>query len=385
MRRRAKLAMAMPAPFGITVRYAMKSSPYKAILQVFDSEGIHIDASSEFEAERAIAAGIEPGHISITTQELPNRLKELVDQGVIFIASSLHQLEAYGKLFPGQEASIRLNPGTGSGHNNRLSTGGVAASFGIWHEHLDQVLALCEKYQLKLVRMHTHIGTGTDPKAWAEVAHSNLNIVRKLKDVKIMNLGGGFKVGYMMGDKPTDLGEIGRAIEPELKRFAETDRRKLHIEIEPGKFLIANAGALVSRVDDVVDTGKEGFKFIKLDMGMTEFIRPSMYGAQHPIIIVSNRAEQYESYVVAGHCCETSDVLTTKYGDPETIEPRLMQRAEIGDLAVIEVMGAHTSVFACINYNSFPQAAEVMVRMDGSIDLIRRRQTMDEMLQFEKI
>jgi diaminopimelate decarboxylase len=101
-----------------------------------------------------------------------------------------------------------------------------------------------------------------------------------------LSLGGGFKVGRMPGEVSADMNAIGRRVLEDFQRFHERTCRKLKVEIEPGTFLVANAGALVCSVIDVVDTGVEGYKFIKVDSGMTEVARPTMYGAQHPIVVV---------------------------------------------------------------------------------------------------
>ena len=160
----AREVLAFPNAYGLTARYAMKALPTAAIVQILSGRGLHIDASSGFEAERAMLAGVPPERIQISAQELPLNLKGLVERGVLFNACSLEQLDAYGRIFPGCEVSVRINPGLGSGHNNRTNVGGPASSFGIWHEHLDEILALQRRRDLRITRMHTHIGSGGDPR-----------------------------------------------------------------------------------------------------------------------------------------------------------------------------------------------------------------------------
>src|SRR3990167_6106922 len=166
----AKQALAFPAPFGLRVRYAMKANANRAILQLFDSLGLHIDASSAYEVARARAAGIKASKLMLTSQQTPDNLKAIVKAGTLFNAGSLRQLEEYGKLFPGSEVSIRVNTGLGEGMNNRLKTGGPSASFGIWHEQIVKAKNLAKKYGLKIVRVHNHVGTGGDPRLWKQVA-----------------------------------------------------------------------------------------------------------------------------------------------------------------------------------------------------------------------
>ena len=282
----AQRALRLPAPFGLTVRYAMKACPSAGVLRVLTRAGLQVDASSGWEARRALAAGVPAGHILLTAQQLPDDLDELTAAGVRFNACSLDQLAAYGERFPGAEVAVRLNPGLGSGHSNRTNVGGPSSSFGIWHTHLEPLLEAARARGLRITLLHTHIGSGSDPGVWQHCARLTLNLARHLPDVTAVNLGGGYKIGRMSGESSTDLLRAAAPIVDELRRFADDSGRRLRLEIEPGTFLAGNAGAVVASVIDVVDTGKEGFSFIKTDTGMTEILRPSMYGAQHPVTVV---------------------------------------------------------------------------------------------------
>ena len=383
----ADQVLTFPAPCSLVGRFAMKALPNAAVLQIFDEKGLHIDASSGFEAERALRAGIEPAHIQITAQELPRDLKGLVQRGILFNACSLHQLRQFGLLFPGSEVSIRVNPGAGGGHNNRTNTGGPASSFGIWHENLEKAFAIAREFDLRLTGLHTHIGSGGDPEVWKRCSGLILPIAERFPDLNRLSLGGGFKVARMEGETSADLDEIGSALCPSLSAFIETrDADNFRLEIEPGSFLVANAGAILSEIVDIVETGPDGYTFLKIDSGMTELIRPSMYGAQHPLSVVAHGHEAGADeldYVVAGHCCESGDILTTASGDPECLAPRRMARAEIGDTLVIEGAGAYAAGMSAKNYNSFPEAAEVMIDTSGEPRLIRRRQSLEQAMQNE--
>ena len=342
--KQAKTALAFPNAFGLTVRYAMKASSNAAILKLFDSLGLHIDASGEYEVERAIRAGIAPARISLSSQQLPADLKGIVKAGVLYNACSLRQLEEFGKIARGGEVGVRINPGLGSGGTQRTNVGGPASSFGIWFEYIPQIKEIAKKYGLKIVRIHTHIGSGSDPLVWQKVAKMSIDTVEQFPDVSTLDMGGGFKVGRVAGEKSTDLQKIGKPVAKLVKDFAARTGRKLHFEIEPGTFLLANCAAVISTVQDMCDTGKDGYKFIKLDSGMTDILRPSIYGAQHPVSILSAKPEKKtEKYIVVGHCCESGDILTPAAGDPEALNPRPMKKAKIGDLCVIGGCGAYCS------------------------------------------
>jgi diaminopimelate decarboxylase len=267
LREQARSALAFPAPFGLTVRYAMKAISTRAILRIFEEEGLHFDASSGFEVERLLLAGIAPERISLSTQELPVNFADLVKQGVAINACSLDQLDRYGKAFPGKEVGIRFNPGLGSGGTNRTNVGGPASSFGIWHEKLDQVSDLVNQHSLTVVRVHTHIGSGSDPEIWTRAASLSLSLAEAFESVTHLNLGGGYKVARMADETGTDLQVIGAPVADLFREFATRTGRELHFEMEPGTFMVANAGALLTTVQDVTDTGPEGYRFLKLDSG----------------------------------------------------------------------------------------------------------------------
>ncbi len=382
--RQARAALAFPNAFGLTVRYAMKAASNAYILRLFDSLGLHMDASSAYEVERAMLAGINPERISLSSQELPKNLREIVGLGISYNACSILQLEAFGKIAPGGAVGVRMNPGLGSGGTRRTNVGGPASSFGIWHEYIPQIKKTAKKYGLKIVRIHTHIGSGSDPAVWSKVAEMSMNTVEQFADVETLDMGGGFKVGRMAGEKSADFQKIGKSVAKHIREFAKRTGRKIRFEIEPGTFLLANCGAVLARVQDICDTGRDGYKFIKLDSGMTDILRPSIYGAQHPISILSEKPEsRTEKYIVVGHCCESGDILTPAPGDPEALSPRRMPKAKIGDFCVIGGAGAYCSSMSPNNYNSYPASPEVVLLKNGRLKAIRRRQTLEQIVENE--
>ncbi len=378
----ARAARAFPAPFGFTLRYAMKANPSRGILQVFRALGLHVDASSDFEVERALRAGYRPEEIQLTSQMPSRHLAEHVRRGVLFNACSLLQLDAFGRVAPGQEVSVRMNPGLGTGSTKRTNTGGPAASFGIWHEYLEDVKAVAARHGLRITRLHSHVGSGTDPEIWKRCTRMTLELAAKLPEVRTVNLGGGFKVGRMPEEPTVDLADVGAHVRAELEAFRARDGRALHLEIEPGTYLVARAGAVVATCVDVVDTGRDGFLFAKLDAGMTEVTRPSLYGAQHPVDVLAEGRDP-AAVVFVGPCCESGDILTPAPGDPEALGPRWVPRPEPGDLVVIGGAGAYCAAMSTINYNSYPQAPEVMLEPDGSLRLLRRRQDPEQVWENE--
>jgi len=378
----ARTALAFPHAFGFTLRYAMKANSSHAVLAIFRDLGLHIDASSDPEVERALRAGFAPGHIQLTAQVPSRRLEEFVALGVLYNACSLHQLDRYGRVLPGRDVTIRVNPGLGSGSTNRTNTGGPAASFGIWHAHLDEAKALAARHRLVVRGLHTHIGSGSDPAVWMRVAGLVLEIAERLPAVITVSLGGGFKVARVPGEQATDLAAVGSVVRQAFVGFQRRTGRRLHLEIEPGTYLVANAGVVVATCVDVVDTGQDGYLFAKLDAGMTEVTRPSLYGAQHPIAVLAE-GRPAARVVFVGPCCESGDILTPAPGDPEALAPREVARPEIGDLVVVGGAGAYCAAMSTGNYNSYPLAPEVLREPDGSLRLVRRRQSLEQMLANE--
>ena len=381
----AKAALAFPNAFGLTVRYAMKAYPNITILRIFNQVGLHLDASSGHEVARATRAGVGTEKISLSSQELPDDFALLVEDGVKINLCSLSQLERYAERCPGTSVGLRFNPGLGSGGTAKTNVGGPSSSFGIWKDDLEQARSLAERAKLSIERIHTHIGSGSDPEVWNRVALLSLGIAEAFPEVKTVNLGGGFKVARMSDESATDLQLVGESVKRAFEEFAERTQRRLKLEIEPGTFLVANAGALITTIQDVTSTGPEGHSFLKLDAGMTEILRPSLYGSQHPIVTLprEDSGNATMPYVVVGHCCESGDLLTPEPNQPELPAPRELSVCDRGDLCVIEGVGAYCSGMSAKNYNSFPESPEVLLQVDGSISLIRKRQTLDQMMENE--
>ncbi len=371
------------APFGLTIRFAMKANPNLSILSLMNKNGIQIDASTINEAYRALDAKIPAKKILITSQQMPEEkdLKYLVKKGCLYNATSLSQLELYGKNFPNSDISIRFNVGIGSGWVANLDTGGVNSSFGIY-EKFDQIDELLNKYNLKLTRVHLHIGSGSDAKMQTEAMKKALKIVERYPKVKILNMGGGFKTARVKFEKETDLEKLSEKGAKLLNDFYKKTGRKIRLEIEPGTFLMANGGFILSEVRDVVDTGKDGMNFIKLNIGMNENTRVALYGAQHPFYHISFERDEYngkeKEYVLVGECCESSDILTCLPGKPASQRGEKIENLKIGDILVMGGAGAYCSGMSLGNYNSKTRIAEFLVLKNGKIKKIRKEEKMKD-------
>ncbi len=390
IRERIALLKQLPSAFGHTIRYSLKACPSAAIIRLFDTLGVSFDASSVWEVERAVRVGVAPDRILLTAQEavFNTMLTDYLDRGLSFDAGSLHQLASYGKARPGTAVSIRINPGFGSGLVHRLTSGGPDSSFGIWHEQVIEVKTIAQQYGLTIERLHAHIGSGHHADVLLPAGRRLLEIAADFPDATIVNLGGGYRLKIMVDDPEYDHSVWAAELAREISEFAETSGRSLHVEMEPGTFLMANSGSILAEVIDVVETGADGHRFVKLNAGLTEILRPSYYGSAHPLVAIHRDGTvppEGPASCVSGHCCIAGDTLTTEPGNVEALRPVRLGEVTPGDFVVIERSGGYCSSMAMKNFNSYPEAAEILKRQDGSFTVIRERQSMDQIVANERI
>lgn len=388
IRSKVQYLQSLPSAFGHTIRYSIKACPSRAIVRLFNGLGTCFDASSIWEVFRAMRAGVPPSNILLTAQQadFTDDLLSLLDNGLKFDAGSLRQLEEFGKARRGSNVSVRVNPGFGSGLVRRLTSGGADSSFGIWHEDLPDVKEIVDRYDLRVERLHTHIGSGHFADVLLSAARLLLMVANDFPNVGYVNLGGGYRIEVFKTDPHYDHREWVTALADEISQFEQRTGRALHVEMEPGTFIMANSGSIIAEVIDVVSTGLEGRNFIKINAGLTEILRPSYYGSLHPLVAVKRDGSLPDESIVAcvaGHCCIAGDVLTTAPGALEELQPMSLGAVNPGDFVVIERSGAYCSSMAMKNFNSYPEAAEVLRRMDGSYNLIRRRQELENITMNE--
>lgn len=362
-----------PSAFWHTVRYAMKANSCLNILRLFNKNWIKIDSSSEYEAERAINAWFKPEDIQLSWQESPKKLKKLVNKWVFFVATSLNQLKEVWRLCPGSEIWVRINPWVWSAAFKRINTWWWISSFWIWHEYISEIKKIANIYNLKIVKVHIHIWSENTPKSWVASANIWLDFVENFDDVKILNMWWWFKKAIMPYEESADLEAIWNAVKEKFEDFYKSTWRKIKLEVEPWKYMVIDSCSVIAKIVDIVDTWEEWYKFLRTNTGMTEMPRVTMYWVQQPIIVV-NESKEKENYIVVWHCCESWDVLTTKLYDQETIEEFELSKASIWDTIVFDNTWAYSSAMSMKNYNSFPEAWELMIRKNWDIVEIRKRQ-----------
>lgn len=372
------------------VRYAQKACPNVHMLRLLRSEGAFVDCVSLGELERALLAGFAPHperHEIVFTADILTEevLARVLETGVPVNAGSPDMLTQLGERRRGHPVWLRVNPGFGHGHSKKTNTGGESSKHGIWHETLVDSLARIDAYELDLVGLHMHIGSGADVAHLARVCEAMVQQVARLKaggrDVRCISAGGGLPVPYRKGDAQIDPVAHFRLWNEARRQVEQLLGHAVTLEIEPGRYLVAAAGALVAEVRAIKDVGANHFTLV--DAGFNDLVRPAMYGAYHEVSLVPRAGSladrRTRASVVAGPLCESGDVFTLDSGGD--VAPREFPEARVGDLLVFGDAGAYGASMGS-NYNSRPLAPEVLV--DGSdVRLIRRRQRIDELLALE--
>jgi len=369
----AKKVLAFPHPYGLTVRYAMKANANKNILRIYNSLGIHIDASSGYEVLRALDAGIPGEHIQLSWQELIHDMNLLGVHNIQFVATSLHQLETYGQMYPWTSVWIRFNPGIGSGAFKKIDTWWPSSSFGIWHEHINDIQDIISAHNLNVDKIHIHIWSENTAEARSKAAKQAIHILEYFPSASILNLWWWFKIALMPYEKDAELQEIWNAVKKELEIFAFETWRHIHLEIEPWKYLVMNSCSLLAKVIDKIYTGKDWYTFIKTNTGMTELPRVSMYGIQQPLHTFYPSRDK-EDVVVVGHCCESGDLLTCMLYQSDTVEPISLPIIHINEYIIVQSCGAYNASMAMKHYNSYPEAEEILYTKQWTFKTIRKRQ-----------
>ena len=396
--KRCRECLRMPNAFGLTVRYAMKANSNRSLLRLISDAGLNIDASSLNEAVRANLAGIPYGDIMLTTQEVyegaaAEKLHEMLLSGLRYNACSIRQLRQIAGFAAenGIDPGIRVHPGTGSGESATRNTGDDYACFGVHIADIDEANNIAAEYGLKFRHIHEHIGSGADSQVWRQNIDHELGIVERFfPDAESISFGGGLKEARMPDEFAADIYELGAYAKERIEGFYGSTGRKLSVEIEPGTYIVANSGYTVARVVDKKRTSRSSF--IIIDGGMEVNARPQLYGSRHPVYIVAGGGKTLKSSefsaieggfeaIIAGVCCETGDCQTlSPDGQPV---PRPMAEPETGDIAVIGGTGAYCSSMAPFNYNSHTQIPEVLLTESGELKMIRKRQTMEQMVENE--
>jgi diaminopimelate decarboxylase len=366
------------------VRFAQKACSNIAILDRVRQAGAKVDAVSAGEILRALAAGYTAKEIVYTADIFDAAaLRLVVDHHLHVNCGSPEMISQLGEQVPGADITLRINPGFGHGHSQKTNTGGPQSKHGIWHDAVDDCLRRADQFGVVVTGLHMHIGSGTDLEHLSQVCDAMektaLSVGRTLTTI---SAGGGLPVPYRPGESFVDIDAYFHLWDATRQRLASQFGHALQLEIEPGRYLVAESGCLIAEIRAVKRMGENLFYLV--DAGFNDLARPVMYGAYHPISIaprdgVVDRPEI--NAVVGGPLCESGDIFTQKEGG--YVDSRLLPLARVGDLLVLENAGAYGFVMSS-NYNSKMRPAEVMIE-DGTAKLIRRRESFEDLIRNELI
>ena len=370
------------------VRFAQKACSNIHILRLMREQGVKVDSVSLGEIERALAAGFVPGKDEIVfTADMIDEatLARVHELRIPVNAGSVDMLEQLGQVSPGHRVWLRVNPGFGHGHSQKTNTGGENSKHGIWYSDLPAALEVIQRYKLKLVGIHMHIGSGVDYAHLEQVCGAMVRqVVEFGQDLEAISAGGGLSIPYREGEEAIDTDHYFGLWNAAREQIAKHLGHPIALEIEPGRFLVAEAGVLVAQVRSVKEMGSR--HFVLIDAGFNDLMRPAMYGSYHHISALSGDGRSLEhtpqrETVVARPLCESGDVFTQQEGGNG--ETRLLPAVVPGDYLVLHDTGAYGASMSS-NYNSRPLLPEVLFD-NGVARLIRRRQTIDELLALELI
>jgi bifunctional diaminopimelate decarboxylase / aspartate kinase len=329
------------------LHYAVKANTHPAILQALAAEGFAFECVSPGEL-KAVDAIVPEGTPLLFTPNFAPREDYAYALGTraTITLDALHPMQHWGGLFRGREIVLRLDLGRGLGHHEKVRTGGSGSKFGLPLDQLATFLQLAETHGVSVRGLHAHLGSGVlDAAHWGEVYAQLASLAERIGSVTFLNIGGGLGVPSHPGEAPLDLAELDRVL-----REVRAVYPQYQLWMEPGRYLVADAGVLLARVTQQKDKG--AIRYLGIDTGMNSLIRPALYDAWHEIVNLSRLDEPATAlYQVVGPICESGDVLGTDRRLPE---------AQEGDVVLIAQAGAYGKVMSS-HYNLRAEADEVVI------------------------
>ncbi|NLT11119.1 MAG: diaminopimelate decarboxylase [Clostridiaceae bacterium] len=361
-----------------TANYSIKTNSNLTLLRIALEEGLSADAMSPGEIEFLLRAGFPQERIFYVANNVSDEeLRFAIDRGIMTSLDSVSQLERFGRLNPNGKCALRLNPGVGAGHHEKVITAGKKTKFAIAQEDIDHAKIVANKYNLKIVGVNQHIGSlFMDATPYLQAIENFLQLAKGFEDLEFVDFGGGFGIPYrkLSGEKTLDIDATSKALDHICEQFAKEYGKPIVFKIEPGRYIAAESCVLIGRVHSLKQNA--GVHYVGTDIGMNVLVRPSMYGSWHDIEVyrdgeVLSSDDQTAIYTVVGNICETGDILA---------KDRTLPIVRENDLLVVLDAGAYGYCMSS-NYNNRLKAAEVMIGTDGLPQLIRRRQTLEDLFR----
>ncbi len=375
LRERCRELKGLSSHPGFCVSYSAKSNANLSLLRIIRSEGLAVDAMSPGELAVHIAAGFATDEITYVCNNVSaEEIRNAVEHGVLISVDSLSQLDLLGRVNPGGRAMIRINPGIGAGHHAKVITAGEDTKFGIGADDGDAVRAILARHDLTLVGLNQHIGSlFMDPSSYMEAVSFLLREAEQWPSVELIDFGGGFGIPYRKyeGQPRLDMGDMGAQLHESISQWAKRTGYGGRFMVEPGRYVAAECGVLLGTVHAVKDNGTR--RFVGTDLGFNTLQRPMLYDAYHDVEIHRHGGapvEQTMPQTVVGNICESGDIMVKECALPEMRE---------GDVLAMLDAGAYGFSMSS-GYTQRLRPAEVLVDMQGSHRLIRRRDRIEDVL-----
>ncbi len=364
------------------VNYSAKANTTIGILQLLRKEGLNVDAMSPGEIFVEMEAGFTAEEIFyISNNATVEELTYALERGIVTSLDSLSQLEMVGKIhlenkvknFNG-EVAIRINTGVGAGHHEKVVTGGKNTKFGINTEYLDEVKDICKKYGLTIIGINQHIGSlFLESESYIDGAKNLINLAKEFENLRFVDLGGGFGIPYnrMQGEKPLNVEALGKALTVYIENFVKELGKEIVFKVEPGRYVVAESAMLLGKVTSIKENS--GTTFVGCDIGFNVLQRPLIYDSYHEIEI-HGEGKELEEVTVVGNICESGDILG---------KGRMLPKANVDDIVCINDVGAYGFTMAS-NYNNRLCPAEVLIRSNGEVVVLRQREELESLLKNQR-
>ena len=362
--------------FPLSIKYACKANTNISILRIMLQNGVDLDVVSPQELELGILAGYAGNQITFTPSGVDfSEIEFAVDKGAIVNLDNLSVLEKFGQKYGSTKPClIRIKPHVFGGGNEKIMTAHPESKFGISIHQKEEILTIVNQYKIHVIGLHQHTGSDIkDGKTFQEAASALFEFAFDFKDLEIIDLGGGFKVPYSPEDPGVDMNEVGQLMSQSFLEFSRQYGRELRLWVEPGKFLVSEAGTFLAQAtvvkNDPIKT------FLGINTGLNHLIRPMMYGSYHYIFNASNaNSGTQKAYRVVGNICET-DTFSFDFNGRQ--DERNLNAVKEGDIIALANAGAYGFTMAS-HYNSRYLPAEVLIDQGKAI-VIRKRETLDDL------
>ncbi len=353
------------AAWDVRLLYAMKANSNVSVLRVMQSMGVGLDVVAPGEAALAFHCGYPPEQMFFSGNNLSDEdVRWACDADLWINVGEVSTIEIVARHRPGAAISLRVNLEVGAGHHQHVVTGGKGSKFGITEDAIPVAVATAERHGLRVCGLHQHIGSGNlDPTPMVSAVERLTAVARTVDGLEFVNIGGGLGVPYRPDEEPLDPFQLANGLQPSLDELKD---RGVAAWLEPGRFLVAESGALLVRVTSVKE--REGITFAGTDSGMGHLIRPALYDAYHNIWNLSNPDGELRQYDVVGNICETGDYFA---------KGRMLQEVREGDLLAVCDTGAYAMSMSS-EYNLRPRPAEVMVDSAGEAHISRKRESTED-------